>query len=804
MAFIVDISTTKLRAGDSITFTTTGGSSSGVYTINIVPSSNSVSTLEVRDTSDVVPQSNEWQQAVLRLRDSIGIIGGVVSVTSNDTVITIVFENSVTNVGVGIDDMNGSLLNLVKTINNGTETIFDPILVPNIRVQSISHKLFEYPLYTPLSYPHGNVGDKIETIINFTSSGTFSIIDFYYGWTDNETNVYPSGGSGVFEINKSLFQDITTGTEQKFTGDTLGINAVSPLQGNKVESITLVDNGGNNYDLNIKHYIPILPRPIDVTVDNTLDKPAEIETILKFIFQIDLKADLITPNPTETTSKENLTNFFSNGNIGYFGQVYQTGQTLYALDDFLWDNTDNELNSGATTEGQIIINKTSAFNSDHDVIVKIQSITDSFDESKTQLENYQFDSVQVKSDGTIGNSTTLKNVQANFIGTVLAISFEVEPNTITDRYAVYVALGDGTSNKSNQNVLAKISTAISIADDSTVVFGVYPNATREEYNYNLHYIDDITESFNEVKSFIDDFIVSRFRVQNNDITNNALQSFTIRLRSGNNIFETYTINAGNFINGIFEIERTFNLLGVDIRKKIVVVDNMNGTYDFIYPFQITNNMVSSENVVQETIANFNQTTAVGEVSFSNNWISPVFVLGNYNQTENSVVDPQVTSPPSKIQYFNEAGTTEVGSILNKGKTLVVVTFEEDNLNDFNADPASPFVYPNNTVISNYLTGYLALNDSNNVQSKYFRFHNLRDNEESPFENVSSLAGYYARLERTNVNTATLSALIDSDKIKKEFGEDFECLKITARLDRIQTTGTVNKAYKDDAYTNGFS
>jgi len=64
--------------------------------------------------------------------------------------------------------------------------------------------------------------------------------------------------------------------------------------------------------------------------------------------------------------------------------------------------------------------------------------------------------------------------------------------------------------------------------------------------------------------------------------------------------------------------------------------------------------------------------------------------------------------------------------------------------------------------------------------------------------------YFARLERLDIDTATLTALIDSDKIREEYGDDFECLRITARLDRIQTSAVVAKAYKNDSYTEGYS
>ena len=806
MAFKVDISVTRLRAGDSIQFVLTGGSNAGTYTIDVISSSSQAASLQVRATDDIIPTSNEWQTAVTRLRNAIGGIGGTSTLVPTDTIITIEFDVNVTAVTVNISELNGSLINHVRTVaDDGTVTPVDSPLVPNVRVTAITHRLLDYALYTSLNYPHGNMGDRLETVISFTSADTFSILDFYYGWVDNDATIYPSAGSGIFQIDLDDFRDITTGALQKYTGDTTEINAVAPLQGNKVDSINLVSAGGNDYTLTFTHYIPILPRPIDVSNTLTLNSPADINTSLRMLFQIDLKEDNITPNPKESTSKENLTQFISQGNIGYVNEVYKTGQAPYFLNGFVWNNPENELNSGLTSSGAITLGKTSAFDLNHDVILKIQNVTDVFDESKTLLENYNFDSVQVKMNAVTGSSTILQNVQASFVGSTALVTFDVAPGTISGDYSIIVALANGTANKQNQNVDVKISTAISTADESTVIFGIYPFAPRNEYNYNLHYLDDIGESFNQVKSYIDDYVVSRFRVENTDVVNNTLQSFQIRLRDGNNNIESYTITAADLSSGVYEIERTFNLLSTDVRKKIVVTDNLDGTYDFIYPFQITNNMVNATELVQETIAIFTQSTASGDVDFTNNWISPTFDLGNYDLSKNAPADPQVTLPPSKIQFFNEAGTEEVGVILSTGKTLVVATFEEDNLNDFNADPAAPYVYEDNDVVNDYLTAYFGLNTTNNVQARYFRFHNLRDNESSPFEQVASQgADYYARLERLDIDTAVLTALIDSDKIKQEYGEDFDCLKVTARLDRIQTTAIVAKAYKDDSYSNGYS
>ena len=97
---------------------------------------------------------------------------------------------------------------------------------------------------------------------------------------------------------------------------------------------------------------------------------------------------------------------------------------------------------------------------------------------------------------------------------------------------------------------------------------------------------------------------------------------------------------------------------------------------------------------------------------------------------------------------------------------------------------------------------MCIRDSNNAGGEYYRFHNLRDNELSMWESVQS--GYYAELVRVDVDTATLTAILDNEKIKETFGEDFECLKVTARLDKIQTAFVAPKAYKSDAYSSGYS
>ncbi|GAF87185.1 unnamed protein product, partial [marine sediment metagenome] len=281
------------------------------------------------------------------------------------------------------------------------------------------------------------------------------------------------------------------------------------------------------------------------------------------------------------------------------------------------------------------------------------------------------------------------NVIGSFSGNQATISFDVVAGSYANDYALWVEIGSGTGNFSQENVLAEVGTAINIADDTTVIFGTYPLSTTTEYNYNNHYQLDIAESFNQVKSYIDDFQLSRFRVTNTDLVNNELVSFTIRLRSGNNTLDSFQINA-NELN--FSFDRNYNLDTNDLHRFVKVDDDGAGNYDFIYPFQITDSFIGLTDVVQETIAVFNQTTVVGVVQFTNTWVSPVLQFGQYDLSNNTFGEAQITVPPAITKYFDNATGLETGKILNTGITKIVATFTESNLNDLQADPIAPFTY----------------------------------------------------------------------------------------------------------------
>ena len=67
MGFVLDITVTRLRDGDSINFNI----DSNTYTIDVINPQEQPATLQVRGTSDVIPTDNEFLTAVSRLENVI-------------------------------------------------------------------------------------------------------------------------------------------------------------------------------------------------------------------------------------------------------------------------------------------------------------------------------------------------------------------------------------------------------------------------------------------------------------------------------------------------------------------------------------------------------------------------------------------------------------------------------------------------------------------------------------------------------------------------------------------------------------
>ena len=186
MAIRLDISLKKLVDTEFIRIGTLGNVSN--FQIDVIPSTSIPTSFEVQETESYIPSTDILKESIDRLSIAISRISKVASVSSSGTVISITFISTVTD----ITFTPSANIIIVRTIeDDGTSTFFNDPFVTNITVTSVLHNLpsFTFPA---LTNPFGNMGDLQETTILFSAADTFTICNFYYGWVDNDTTIYPN------------------------------------------------------------------------------------------------------------------------------------------------------------------------------------------------------------------------------------------------------------------------------------------------------------------------------------------------------------------------------------------------------------------------------------------------------------------------------------------------------------------------------------------------------------------------------------------------------------------------------------
>lgn len=210
---------------------------------------------------------------------------------------------------------------------------------------------------------------------------------------------------------------------------------------------------------------------------------------------------------------------------------------------------------------------------------------------------------------------------------------------------------------------------------------------------------------------------------------------------------------------------------------------------FKYPFQIWKDWINRQDVSLFSGVNCTQTLSNGQqVDFTKEFVSPIFELGDYDENKSGMDQPYALRTPESMQFYNTVTGDQVGTILNDVPTRVVATFRDENLNDLESGVVSfPTVMTiANTGVGN-LTGYFGITSDRNLQSEYLRFHNIRDNSLTTlWTNIPAGETNQATLTIVDIQTATLEAIIQPDGIRERFGNNFNCLNITARLDKFQT------------------
>ena len=827
MATKLTISVLKLRAGDSFNIksnTTTPDVWSS--TINIVASNPDPA--DAQDTSNIVPASEEWIAAVENLANalmSVPFFNVSFDTAKDKTLITI---NSSEN--IEIEDFNkvvsnGSEFEFVTYINAGGTKIdkdtgdpaspdFGPLLVPNITVTEITHELNEFTGLTDETYIRGNQGNEIKTEIFFTTKENLAgkQIEFSYGLLQNTTNPYTGSTTTVsepYKIDPDYFTNRLSGTIQTYRGE-FASNA-NPLTPINWDSGSLIITNIVNNDYKATH----IHRLLDLGTDDVSDDATQIFTpsaldgkkSIKYVFEVVIYPDNISSMVDETTAKEDLTLFMNQGAIGWFDQVYNSPTKQYTLNSFAWDTPSGELNPAFNSVGDAVVKlDTGTWNAADQVIIAIQSIIeeDEYEVNVNLTNNIQFENVVLVADGTPVSGSNLINVSATIDAgdnTLLNISLEVVNSNYTDRYSVTAQI---LNNSLTSTISLKSGTVVTAADESVITFGTYPGAALTDYNFNSHWNKTISEAFNQVISFTEDNFIARWRVVNSDTSNTSLSRFRIRIinKDTNIQYESLSISPSDL--PLYTQERNFLIdePGETEYVEIIVTDNLDGTYDFQYPFQVWKAWFQESNMVFRCECRFDQVLATGEtVTFTNTFDSPDFEMGDYDTTLNTALEPQALRKPPSIQFEDEATGNPLTIIKNEGITRVIATFEDNNLNDLQVFPAAPYVYT--SVILNGLTGYLSINDKSGAQSKELQFHNFRANQATvngkanPWGIITGHPTYNSTITRTDIKTATVEALLDADKLKAIYGDNLQCIKVSGRLDAYRIP-EVCFSYQTDA------
>ena len=206
----VQISVARLREGDFLEFK--NSAEDQTYRIDVVASPTPL-ILEVQDTSDVIPVSEEWKVAVERLTEALQKVPIIESVSNeirdNSTVITIIGD--VDNNGYTFEDGDGSRWLFCKSITEtGDVTVGSDALVPSIRIDEITHEIVGPFNYPAKSFPHGNALTRVKTTIDFTYLNSFASLGYQFGFVANSTNLFPNATNGNYRIDPTYFTDVIT------------------------------------------------------------------------------------------------------------------------------------------------------------------------------------------------------------------------------------------------------------------------------------------------------------------------------------------------------------------------------------------------------------------------------------------------------------------------------------------------------------------------------------------------------------------------------------------------------------------
>ncbi len=697
----------------------------------------------------------------------------------------------------------------VNTQASGTDSgtgITEQVAAPTVTASSFTLN----DIYGPLTrlYPFGNLSDlqtiQIDLFLprQIQSGESFA---FYYNFLEKETDIYPRGiGSEPdFSLDPDIFfRNRATNDVQIFKG---GIgSALSPDQGAKsfqTGDVVIQDQGpiANGHAYRILQTVRLTDF---VLLENRNGNFFTYDVKYpKYVFRLDLTDDINPDNIIFSTNDRDLSQFFLDGSIGYFGEVLNTGKENFIKNSSL--STIPQVNIAQNTPFSVVIDSNNG-NIDGNTTVFLRSqriVSSNFERTKTFLENIEFSEIQFNAGGGSNNSV-FTNVSSSFSGPQLTVNFDVIAGAIQDSYAIWIAVSNDNSTVNHNNVLVDINDPDTAADESVITAVTNPQTGKTNCTFLYHFQPDtesLANGFDVLNPFIEDRVVAIRTIANNDNVNTSVSSIQLQVRRTSNgqimEGENFKItNPDNYIQA-----RNYNVNQGDIRADITINKTTTGTsdfYDIVFPFQIwqryfDNDGNGYDDVVFDVTMNCVQTINTGErISFVVIFRSTVFGqgigIGVYDRTQNTQSEPQLEI--REVRYGIEGSLTlDPNGLINdpfaklvKGQdNRIQFIFEDNNLNDI--------IYSGSVLV-----GYVAVGSNDNI-NLYRQFHSVAgvpSENTTPWQPIPAEPNFAATITKIDTKTCMIEAVLVWDELINTVGSLNE-YQISARIDRKDPPANFN-------------
>ena len=614
------------------------------------------------------------------------------------------------------------------------------------------------------AYAFGNSADSVRVGIEFTLPSALAgnqSIAYKFGFVNDEFLVYPNAQNSDYTIAPSAFENKTTLSLQRYVGTTAGFSPNARDKSFAKGSVSLISLGGTRYRLTHDYRLTDFIRSQDV-VNNAYENTDLIDD--RYVFELAVVETTNPNNSVISTNAVDLTQFIRKGSIGFFDEIIGTGQNpIYELTVL----SGNTINPFANTDFQFEIQKlTGNYSANASLKFRFEEIEDSFDRRLTYLENKEFEELSIIADASNNNGTKFINVTATTAGDTVTGSFSIAQGTVQDAklYALYVSVQDGNASINHQQSLIAIDTSRVTADDSVIINTAYTGETSNDVRFSYFPNTDIANSFNEVKAYVEDRLVSRFAFENTDTPRTTINTIEVGIkRKTSDVFlENIIVNPANLP---LQETREYTIPDSYGLSNISIIEVSPNVYEVEYGFFVKSEWVEFNDIVFAVRANFNQ----GGLNDFKEFQSPDFELGNYNISENQAPDDIFNAPPSIIEYYDETGTTQRTSIVEGENNLIRAIFEANQ-------PISK--------IMSELYGIIRINDTSGTEAVIRQINTLFNNEsDSPLKEILSGVPQRATLIYPfgNNQTVALECIVDSEVLKETFPQA-ETFIVSARLD----------------------